>query len=885
MNFMVTSFGEEGCLTEKSFESVEKLCTDIKGMSYNAALLDFVLSPPLSRSTDQIKKILSEASKIGPPLIVTARLFHFLPSEIRINGFVLTSAHGQELTLDSVPLYGIRKGPDASDHADPVDDRKETVVQKLLNLDPAMSADPLPVRLLNRFGVDALGSLFALSEEELARKPAIGRGTVNEFKNWVLRQTQQFGRAMEFAEVQRILSGQDINPEHVSPVSDDVGINASSPDLPLLIRQLPRCIREMSPDDAVGLSNRVRNCLTDQSISSFEAIESLSTSAMLAWPNFGRDSLKNLRTELLRLRTVFERLGGEAHMSTQGFHRRLLLETPLLQSIANIIDAFPERDQMILTKRIFSDAPTTLQGLATESGLTRERIRQIDSRLRAQVKGSGNFGQLVDARLYALRQGRSSPLTLSQLEAFDDWFARVKEKAEHFGGILRGLDCEHRLAINHSAPEAFVTLAEASDVGELVRKFRMLHRNSSGSPALQELASQVLTPFHTTELVPIVLAETADVVETETGIVIGPNQLQRVEAVLHGADGPLTINEIESRLRQVGIQVSKHSVRGCLERISNKVVNTKPSTYILASKLKSWDRYREVVASEVEDLMMADRTRQWRAVDILRDLADEGNEWAETMGPEVIDYLLRDHSIFQRLNRGMWCLASVSTSRRPVMEVGRDLLITHGSPMRYRELEQRIRERRSIGPNFSIRWPLVRLETGLVGLGNRDLGLSDEGFSGLRKRSVKELTSRGGRLNSHELVELLADVCPELTAPRARVLAGMLAIPPKVALDGNGDGIRLSDLPRETVEATATHDPNSVSAPESGQGPADSVVGKTVMFEDLLDMLEETTPFEEIHGQIANVLGVNWPHATLRMRLRAAGWTEENNDLWTRKRD
>ena len=46
-----------------------------------------------------------------------------------------------------------------------------------------------------------------------------------------------------------------------------------------------------------------------------------------------------------------------------------------------------EKELKILEKRILSEAPQTLREIGTEYGITKERVRQIESRLKKKIRG------------------------------------------------------------------------------------------------------------------------------------------------------------------------------------------------------------------------------------------------------------------------------------------------------------------------------------------------------------------------------------------------------------------------------------------------------------------------------------------------------------------
>ncbi len=58
----------------------------------------------------------------------------------------------------------------------------------------------------------------------------------------------------------------------------------------------------------------------------------------------------------------------------------------LKENLANFLATLKERDRQVFEKRLLSEVPETLQSIAEEYGVTRERIRQIEDRLLKKLK-------------------------------------------------------------------------------------------------------------------------------------------------------------------------------------------------------------------------------------------------------------------------------------------------------------------------------------------------------------------------------------------------------------------------------------------------------------------------------------------------------------------
>jgi RNA polymerase sigma-32 factor len=84
------------------------------------------------------------------------------------------------------------------------------------------------------------------------------------------------------------------------------------------------------------------------------------------------------------------------------------LSEVLQAHVRKFAETLDERDQRILNERILAEDPRTLQALADDYGLTRERVRQLEagivSRLQEYLKA-----ELVDFEYYASEREAKGP--------------------------------------------------------------------------------------------------------------------------------------------------------------------------------------------------------------------------------------------------------------------------------------------------------------------------------------------------------------------------------------------------------------------------------------------------------------------------------------------
>jgi len=95
--------------------------------------------------------------------------------------------------------------------------------------------------------------------------------------------------------------------------------------------------------------------------------------------------------------------------------------------LAQCVDALDERAQEILARRFFADAPLTLDELGSSLGVTRERVRQIEGKARANMVGFLEPGGALELVSASVREFIETVLPLDDLLALVPALAREVE--------------------------------------------------------------------------------------------------------------------------------------------------------------------------------------------------------------------------------------------------------------------------------------------------------------------------------------------------------------------------------------------------------------------------------------------------------------------------
>jgi hypothetical protein len=413
-----------------------------------------------------------------------------------------------------------------------------------------------------------------------------------------------------------------------------------------------------------------------------------------------------------------------------------------------------------------------------------------------------------------------------------------------------------------------LTRASAPTLKELVRE--LVRRSAPPSElGTEELARKVLGERAVPELLPLLLERTVQSARINGWVIGRPGRRWRVSRILETAPGPLHVSEIRRRLERDGDAASERKVRAALEH--TEAICTAPSTYVHPGLLARWNPLLPDARRDVLALFAEDPDRQWSSREILAVLRERGVPWAAQIEePYVLDHLLGQVEEVVGLRRSMWALRGRHERRIPIADVARRALIDAGKPLRFGELTRLVQRVRSVGKQgLIVRWPLVRLGEGQIGLGERDLGLDDAAFERLSARAVEELARPPGRIPPARLDELREECCPGVRDGSLRVLAMALAARHHgFRLDRDGRGLRRASLPRRGDRKPRI----------AGRRPRFRGLGKlsTTAFFDLLARAGDGRSTQEIRERLAAERDVHVPEDVVARLLRAAGWIERD---------
>lgn len=610
----------------------------------------------------------------------------------------------------------------------------------------------------------------------------------------VLRE-QQIASDEQYATGRHALSAEDRG------VIDQFRFDALLPDVDpadpfALARILPEWLLQ-SEVKHLGLSVRCRNVLLIEGITTLAGLVDYSLDEALAsWDNFGRKSVEDLAQTLRQLaahpppwllaRAIESGAARNAYAAIPDTVRgpdREKAATPsdVLSGEANVhlilrahLDAFmdrtAERDAQIFAERTGRDGPRRrLEAIAQEMGITRERVRQLESRAFRRFSETG-VPKRIASRIAALMRSRSDPLYVDLLEAEDTWFAGFADRIRWLTNLIREfagsewevITVEQRPVITRISQDDWEDLRRSAidylksnmNQGLTTSDVDLTLDGMAASQGAPELASLLRYSVHDH----LHFVDSADG-DTSVLAAVGTGTRTMIQALLAQSDHPLHFSEVARMLEQhTGKPVSPAMVNSNLQSIG---ILLGRGIYGLKHHFPLSKVEGEQVLEHVHELIAEspDLDRQWHAGELLELLSEHASDLPAALDHYVLNALLEQSSLLASLGRFVWVRRDASRTgeiaRIDLADACVAVLERAGRPLRTEELRSGVEEVRGTGEHFMIQpgGRMTRLKSGLWGLVDRDFGLSAEQRRELTDMLHSVLTHQGKGLHLQELRE------------------------------------------------------------------------------------------------------------------------------------
>jgi hypothetical protein len=584
------------------------------------------------------------------------------------------------------------------------------------------------------------------------------------------------------------------------------------------------------------LTVRAANCLGQIGAESVDDIARIGSIGLMRVPNLGRKTLADISGAIFAAFNL-----GSAYCDLHAAKQRYLPESPRPEALLLPIqiDAAPmakleatppaealeprsfgdalhaalalitERDGSVLRQRMGIDgSKKTLEEIAKIHNVTRERIRQIESKAVNQIVTRMPVWEMrFKQGLARMLEGRQTPLPLLGLEVLDPWFTGTDTFLGQFEFAIEHFIDPPEFDVIRVAGQFYVSRLHQDEWIEVERASRVLLESlSKCEKALSELETRLLIESQLVrngeELRPLLwdtvsrcahFSEGADGERVLVSYGMGAESL--VEAVLSESDAPLHYSEIAKRCALKGRAIDARRAANAATIVGYLLGR---GIYGLQKHIDLSKHEQSRVLGEVEEMLLETPGRQWHAGEIIDELEARGLDFEGRLSKYDLNVILESSSVLAYLGRMVWTTgtrALLGTSNRlNIWQAIIALVQQHGSPMFASDIREILSRDRGLNSHFQIHQadPLIRVGENEWGILWRDIPFDENHANAIVGEMISVLKGRGSGLHISEIIPSL-EANRDLAVTENPFLLVGLAVRTERVKSGRGGYIYLSE--------------------------------------------------------------------------------------------
>lgn len=560
---------------------------------------------------------------------------------------------------------------------------------------------------------------------------------------------------------------------------------------------------------ALNLSIRPLNRLGAKGIHSVEGLIPLGANGLIRMEGLGLKSVREIGDAIFG---AYEK--GAVFCDANAHEQSSLLPLPISDSIEYqglplprqssppspgsfsdaVVEAFgllKDNEIDVLRLRMgFDGSKQTLESVGQEFSLTRERIRQIETKATRRIALMSCWTKQMKVGLEAMLIDREDPLPLVGLDVLNAWFTGIGDLETPFEYSLKYFFDAQEFYVLKINGQKYVSKINQDEWVETVRKAKtLLSSLSKREEAPSEIEARCLVDSllatHGKELRSLLWLEASRWARFTTNSLgekilasFGMGAESVVEAILSESETPLHYTEIARLSSEKGKAID---IRRALQAAANVGLLLARGVYGLDRHIQLSNEERRLVLSEVEDLLSESGDRQWHAAEICEELGARGLDFEGRLSKYALDVILRESKTLSSLGRMVWAASSDSilgtADRINVWQAAVSMLQQHGRPMSTQELREKISKARGLGATFQIHQadPVIQVGEGLWGILWRDVPFAESDAEKIVSEMEKVIRAKSSGLHTSEIVAALTEtssIAAKVKDPRLLVALG-----------------------------------------------------------------------------------------------------------------
>lgn len=456
---------------------------------------------------------------------------------------------------------------------------------------------------------------------------------------------------------------------------------------------------------------------------------------------------------------------------SQSAHSLLSAPNSFLSAVDDQLNSVNIKQAHVVKRRMGYFTPcSTLQEVGDELGVSRERIRQIESKVIERAQRNPTWGNELEKRVQAALSNREAALPVVGLTVADAWFTGVEDAVstlsyalENFASntfyVIRvdSVLCISRLSQqlwDHLVVESTNLLKASVSLGWTTIEARQ-NVEALLSGAGEELREEL---FFLASKNAIFMKPSGS--DDSILVAHGRGAESYVKAILLESERPLHYSEISELVgKKTGRKIDYRRAHNAAIALAYQFGR---GTYGLSQHFPLTEDETEEVVSEAEAIIEeGDAGKQWHCAELFNELAERGFDYDGKLDKYILHIALSRSQLLSNLGRLVWAQKTnrklTQADRIDVRQAVESLLQSEDGPLTAKQIRQRLSKQRGLGQHFQIHAEgrLVRLAPGLWGLLDRDLPISPREQENLTERVEARLTQTQRGIHRSELLPYL----------------------------------------------------------------------------------------------------------------------------------
>ncbi len=532
--------------------------------------------------------------------------------------------------------------------------------------------------------------------------------------------------------------------------------------------------------ELLGLSVRAANCLQEIGVNYVGDLILKTEWELLKLPNFGRKTLNELKESLsaMSLRFGMELkywpLSNADEIAEQYNHNLAQNDDECLwaafhRTMDNISDS---KQLLIIEARLgLKGQIRTLEDIAQEFGVTRERVRQIQKKTTQTILRNEFWDDVLRIRLKALMSPRSLPLYIDSIQEEDVWFSGFEDKPPLLKNIISAfseIESINFLEIDNREILTSINQEEWREIKyDLLNILEHSIEHQHTMDDIELFVEDKLLKANASELATIMFEKlSADLNFSFNGeemilVSVGNSLSSHLRVVLESIDHPIHFEEIVVLYEEkYGLPISTSYVHSTLS--GKEFLLFDRGTYGLPKHLKISEQDKKYIIDKIESVIRSGpEDRQWHSRNLLRHF--ESELFYQNLDQYQINGILQKSNDLRYLGKFIWKLKSSTdddSERLHIKNVVYNILKEAGAPLHINDIHKEISKVRGLGEYIQLNPNKLFSKVGRAnwGLIERDFILPLEKQEELKTVVLNILNQSQTAIHKTELVSKL-DLC------------------------------------------------------------------------------------------------------------------------------